>query len=266
MKRHLGYYLKQLTRSQIYNKTTILRVGTINSTKVIYFPENKFCWTSTSAKTLGITFYNDTNMIPKNNLEPNLNEFKNCLKQWQHRKLTSLGKTTVIKTFALPQMIYPLSVLSNPPESVLSDINSSIFKFIWDNKPERIKINRLKLPFDMGGLNIPDIFDYNRSLKAGWVKRYLDTHMQGKWEQLLKDKLQKYGNNLIFESNLTDKDIHIIFKNETLIKDIISAWSNINIRFQKHGRNNNNSYKTILWYNSDIRIDYCSNNISFLRN
>jgi len=75
----------------------------------------------------------------------------------------------------------------------------------------------------MGGLNIPDIFDYNRSLKAGWVKRYLDTHMQGKWKQLLQDKLHKYGNNLIFESNLTDKDIHIIFKNETFIKDIISA-------------------------------------------
>jgi len=39
---------------------------------------------------------------------------------------------------------------------------------MWENKPKRIK-NRLKLPLDMGGINIHDIFDYNRSLKAGWV-------------------------------------------------------------------------------------------------
>ena len=36
----------------------------------------------------------------------------------------------------------------------------------------------------MGEFNVPDIFDYNRSLKAGWVKRYLDTHIQAKWKQL----------------------------------------------------------------------------------
>jgi len=30
----------------------------------------------------------------------------------------------------------------------------------------------IKLPFDMGGLNIPDKVDYNRSIKAGWVKGY----------------------------------------------------------------------------------------------
>ena len=71
----------------------------------------------------------------------------------------------------------------------------------------------------------------------------------------VQDKLQKYGNNLIFKLNLTDKDIHIIFKNKSFKKDIISAWSNINLRFQEHGRNNRNSYKTMLWYNSDIRID-----------
>ena len=40
------------------------------------------------------------------NLLPKLEQFKNCLKQWQHRKLTLLGKVTVIKSFALPKLIY----------------------------------------------------------------------------------------------------------------------------------------------------------------
>ena len=40
--------------------------------------------------------------------------FKNCLKQWEHRKLTLLGKVTVIKTSALPKLIFPLTVLKSP--------------------------------------------------------------------------------------------------------------------------------------------------------
>jgi len=38
------------------NKTTILRVGSFKNTDQTYFYENKFIWTNTSAKTLGIHF------------------------------------------------------------------------------------------------------------------------------------------------------------------------------------------------------------------
>ena len=76
-------------------------------------------------------------------------------------------------------------ILKNSLESKFTQLNLYfilyfyfIFKFSWESKPEKIKRNRLKLPFDMEGLNIPAIFDYNRSLKAGWDKRYLDTHIQ----------------------------------------------------------------------------------------
>ena len=59
----------------------------------------------------------------KLNLQPKIEEFKNCLKQWEHRKLTLLGKITVIKSFALPKLIYPLSVLLSPNENVVKEIN-----------------------------------------------------------------------------------------------------------------------------------------------
>ena len=123
------------------NKTTILRVGSLKNTDQTYFPEKKLFWTNTSAKTLGIHFLNNANETLK--------------------KLTILGKVIVIKTFALPKIIYPLSVLSNPPKDTLSEINSHIFKYIWENKPDKIKRSRLKMPFNAGGLNVPDIFNYN---------------------------------------------------------------------------------------------------------
>ena len=54
--------------------------------------------------------------MQEQNLYPKLNDFTNCLKRWQHRKLTLMGKITVIKTFALPKLIYPFTVLLDPPE------------------------------------------------------------------------------------------------------------------------------------------------------
>ena len=39
------------------------------------------------------------------NLEPKIKLFEKCLKQWQHRKLTLMGKITVIKIM-LSQNLY----------------------------------------------------------------------------------------------------------------------------------------------------------------
>lgn len=64
----------------------------------------------------GMTF---TNTIKQNltlNLEPKLLNFENCSKQWQHRKLTLNGKVTV-KSYALPNIIFPLTILSYPSDS-----------------------------------------------------------------------------------------------------------------------------------------------------
>ena len=48
------------------------------------------------------------------NLEPKLCAFSNCLKQWHHRKLTLLGKITVIKTFALPKTNISIHCITEP--------------------------------------------------------------------------------------------------------------------------------------------------------
>ena len=68
---------------------------------------------------LGIIFSNDKQKLIENNLIPKLNDFVNCLKGWNHRKLSLMGKITVVKTFALPKLIYPLTVLNNPPLDIL---------------------------------------------------------------------------------------------------------------------------------------------------
>ena len=186
-------------------KSTILRIGSLNKTNIKFCNERPFIWTSQEAKMLGITFCNQSNLNVQNNLIPKLNEFNTCLKQWQHRELTLMGKITVIKTFALPKLIYPFSVLPNPSSIILNNITHSIFNFIWDNKPDKIKRKSLYTKYESGGLNLTNINKFLTSIKSSWIKRYLDSENCGKCKLLWDLRLNKYGNELIFESELSEK-------------------------------------------------------------
>ncbi|KAJ8041025.1 hypothetical protein HOLleu_15511 [Holothuria leucospilota] len=66
---------------------------------------------------------------------------------WSSRDLTFYGKIVILKSLALSQFVFLLSVLPNPPESFLRDLNRGLFNFIWGGKGERIKRNTLMQPY-----------------------------------------------------------------------------------------------------------------------
>ena len=70
-----------------------------------------------------------------------------------------MGKVTVVKTFALPKLIYPLTVLDNPPVDILRKIKSEIFNFIWESKPDKIKRSIIMQDYKNGGLRMINL-DY----------------------------------------------------------------------------------------------------------
>ncbi|CAH3026580.1 unnamed protein product, partial [Porites evermanni] len=72
-----------------------------------------------------------------------------------------------------------------------------------------------------------DLCSFNKSLKATWVKKYLDTTNHGKWKFLFDLELENYGRDLIF------REINFV--------DQVSS----DIAFQEQ----------FLWFNSLIRID-----------
>ena len=98
-----------------------------------------FQWSSIEARALGIIFTNTKTNTMQLNLEKKIRQFEICLKQWQHRKLTLMGKVTFVKNFALPKLIFALSLLPNPPNSTIDKMEKSMYSFIWDGKPDKIK-------------------------------------------------------------------------------------------------------------------------------
>ena len=119
-------------------------------------------------KILGITM--TTNGKYEDLIKLNYDEKKakikiNIIQSWSKRSLTLFGKVTIIKSLIVPQLTYLLSVLPNPGQHYLKDIDSLIFNFLWDNKPLKIKREVILQKTNQGGLNITDIYTCSKSVK-----------------------------------------------------------------------------------------------------
>jgi hypothetical protein len=77
--------------------------------------------------------------MPDLNFRKKIIDVLKILKSWQHRKLTLLGKVTIIKTLALPKLINLLTSLPNVRQSLCNDLNKLFFNVIWDGKPEKTR-------------------------------------------------------------------------------------------------------------------------------
>jgi hypothetical protein len=246
-------------------KCNIIRTGNLEKNNITYMINRNFNWKNKKAKALGIIFSSSNKDLLKDNLEPKITEFMKCLKSWEHRKLTLLGKITVIKTLALPKLIYPLTVLPSPTESTLNEIKGLCYKFIWNKKPDKIKRKVITQRYDLGGLKMIDIDKYVNSLKAGWIKRLFDETNRGTWKKIYVHQLMNYGGKLIIECNLSSKEIETMFKKQTFLKDILKSWYTIYkhddttlIRNEilwnnKRLKSNNSTLYYCNWYNRGIK-------------
>ena len=79
------------------NKCQVLRIGSMKLKSIEYLKHRKYLWSSDEAKCLGMIFNTDKQKMFSSNLEPKIKDFEKCLQQWQHRKLTLMGKIVVIK-------------------------------------------------------------------------------------------------------------------------------------------------------------------------
>ena len=114
-------------------KCPIMQIGSMTKSNVVYLKDRKFQWSSTETSSLGMTFGTNKENIFRANLKPKIKLFEKCLKQWQHRKLTLMGKITVIKNYVLPKLVYVLSSLPDPTKQTIKRIETIMYDFLWDS-------------------------------------------------------------------------------------------------------------------------------------
>ena len=133
------------------SKTKAVWIGSKKYSNDVLCPDLMLNWSQNDFKVLGINFSINLDSMIDINFKTKVKEISSLLKSWQHRKLTLMGKITVIKTLASPKIIHLLTALPNLPESKLNYLNSIFYNFIWNSKPDKIKHNTMIGHFMKGG-------------------------------------------------------------------------------------------------------------------
>ena len=134
-------------------------------------------------KTLGVWFSQNFDESLKLNYDERLIKIETLLQIWKQRSLSWKGRIMIIKTLILSQVTHLLSMVFTP-SYILEKLDKILFKFLWHDKPARVKRQTIIAETCNGGLKMPDVFAFHSAQKAMWIKRYLTT--SGKWKELFQ--------------------------------------------------------------------------------
>ena len=212
----------------------------------------KLKWPKDKVKSLGLWISTDPELSASLNYKEKLEKVKEILRCWKYRRLTLLGKITVIKSLVVSQLVYLLSSLRSNYK-VLNEINDLLYTFLWNGKGDKIKRKVMINDFGVGGLKMIDISSFSKSLKTTWIKKYLDNNNKGKWKIFFDITLKKYGCQNFFSYNLNVRDtLSTITTSDAFLKELLEIWAEVN--FEPEIASKEHFLDQQLWHNSLIKI------------
>ena len=153
----------------------------------------------------GVWLSTDPEITTKLNFSEKIEKMRNCLGCWTVRRLSLIGKITVLKSLVASQVTHLLSPLQSNSQ-IIKQINDLFFDFLWNSKGDKIKRNVIIQTYGNGGLRMIDIASFNKALKSVWIRKYLDESNKGKWTVFFDAELEKLGGQTVFRGNLDIKD------------------------------------------------------------
>ena len=186
-----------------FDKTKVVWFGCKDPPNRKYLEQFNFEWNPKTFTLLGVEFTTDLKNIADKNILRKLNEMKTELNQWSKRDITPFGKVTVIKTLIISKIVHLLICLPTPTLKVIKELNNIFFKFLWNDKPDKIKRTISTLNLLEGGLNMIDIDKFNQALKLTWIRRYFNT--SSTWKKLIDSHLPKLSEVINFSDKFTEK-------------------------------------------------------------
>ena len=151
-----------------YEKTTLYRIGSLRHASAQMYNISEFAWSNKDINVLGITIAHEE--IVQKNYVPIIEKAKNVLNSWQHRGLTLMGKVQVVNTLVASLFVYKMMVLPCIPQYVVKWMENVIRKFLWNGKKAKIAYRILQNPKKEGGLNLINLSNKDKALKATWPK------------------------------------------------------------------------------------------------
>ena len=195
----------------------------IGSIKHLNIEIGEINWTKGPIRYLGIYIGHNIEANYTHNWENKIEKMQRLLDNWRIREMTVFGKISIIKSLALPKIIFSASMLP-VPINVIKIVNKMLYNFLWKGR-DRICRNALISTIENGGINMIDFECMCYALKAAWVPRILNCNDQT-WCFLAKNYLQTFGdNNFILSMSFKNKNMFpIIEKIPQFYQDVIIGY------------------------------------------
>ena len=121
-----------------YEKTEALWIGSFKNRTDKLATKQNIKWTFRKVKSLGVWFSTSVEEAAMLNYQEKKEKISKIVNCWQVRRLTLLGKITVIKSLAASQLVYIMSPLPSS-QSHLKEIHQILYNFLWDGRGDKIK-------------------------------------------------------------------------------------------------------------------------------
>ena len=208
-------------------------------------------------KILGITFQSDRKAIE---IEKNwTSKFEKCektIKSWLGRRLTIMGRITLVKSFLLSQFMYVMQALILP-NHIITRINKLLFKFVWckkavykekdlQNVSEKVTRATLIKPYAEGGLQMINVEHMQQAIAIKWIAKII-CGGNGIWRAIPTYYLNLFGPSyIIFRMNCAYKHLKGItgfFPYH--YKNILKIWFSLPHKVRNTDNDN------VIWNNKD---------------
>lgn len=228
-------------------KTKVIWIGKKRLSKDKLKVSVKLDWGNEEFTLLGLDFSVDLKKMQDSNYLKVYDNINCEINRWKYKKLTPFGKISIIKSNILSKGIHVMTSLPTT-EKFLHDVNSLLYSFLWDNKPDKVKRKTVCRDKSSGGLKMVNVYHFEKALKLSWIRRLLNETWP-QWQSLLSitctdlNNLKAFGCNyglIINKKKIQNPFWQIIFEYWQLLGKGYPLKSNRDI------------IQSSIWYNPQI--------------
>jgi len=109
-------------------------------------------------KYLGINITADIKNLVTSNYNHTTKLVTESINKWSSLPISQIGRINILKMNVLPKFLYLFqSIPLPPPQNFFCNMKKLFTNFIWANRRPRLRLSLLYLPYERGGLQVPNL-------------------------------------------------------------------------------------------------------------
>ena len=227
-------------------KTKAIWIGSKSNDIETLCKDVKLDWNPDQFTVLGVTFSTNVLDIWSLNFLPKYNSMEKLLGSWKRRRLTLIGKITVIKSLGISKFVHLFMSLPNPSYNMIKKINRLMFKFLWNDGCDRIKRDTITKPYKEGGLQMINLEVFIKALKISWLRKALDGSASTHSFACIEKQFPRF-----WQMGITEIESKLVDIQNPFWKDVMEAWCQYRRKIQP--KCTTQVLSEPLWYNSKLK-------------